>query len=243
MAFLQDLRNTFFQNLGNVKRGIAGFLGPEPKPEELSYEEQKKRAFERLTSEPSPTSIQRPTALQKNARNLTVSPPVQRTQFNLPPLTPKSPIYLGNRVSTESARPIVQKILQNYVPSGAPTPYQSPLLKELDTLSSVIGEYGLDPRLLPLLAISETGALRPDTRNRGYMANNPFAVVNPGSNPQTLFPYESVERAIRRYPEQYLFKRLPPNPTLQDFIGSQNPIDNPTGQLKLILQLARELGV
>jgi hypothetical protein len=175
---------------------------------------------------------------------------------SMAPLSLDSSVFSPG-VSTESARPIIERILSSYLPRTPDVPpgYRSPMLDQTDLLASLSGQYGLDPRLLSLLGISETQGLRPAAS--GTAMNNPFNVMEPGT--QNLHQYPSVEEAIKQYAagiagpssdpsgqglERYLnFGGLGPQSTLRDFIMTQNPSDNPDQQMNTILQIAQQLGL
>lgn len=160
--------------------------------------------------------------------------------------------------SKEESRRIAEQILKSYVPKTEDVPkgFTSPLLGQVDVLAEEATKYGLDPRLLPLLAISETQAMRPAAS--GTRANNPFNTMYPGT--QKLYPYPTIEEAIRQYAagiagprsdpsgrgyERYTqFQNLPQDVTIEDFISKyQNPVDDPTGQLNTLIAIARQLGL
>jgi len=191
-----------------------------------------------------------------NVPQPTATPSPTPTAQPSSPLSLQTPVFPQGGVATESARPQVERILSSYVPKTPDVPqgYKSPLLDYTDLLASLAGQYGLDPRLLPLLAISETQGMRPAAS--GTARNNPFNTMEPGT--QNLIQYPSIEEALRQYaagvagPEtdptgqgldRYLmFRALNPQSTLQDFVNIQNPIDNPDQQLSTIMQIASQYG-
>jgi hypothetical protein len=151
-------------------------------------------------------------------------------------------------VKYEDALPVVQKIIGNYIPKTPDVPqgWKSPLSQHTDLIARQSAQYGLDPRLLPLLAIAETQGLRPQAS--GTSRNNPFNTMQPGT--QDLFPYPDIETAIRQYasgigePRYSAFKeKMNPNTTFRDFIGIQNPSDNPEQEMQVLLDLASQLGI
>lgn len=159
-----------------------------------------------------------------------------------------APVKPTEGVTQDQALPIIQKIVSGYMPKTPDVPqgWQSPMNDYINLLADLSAQYGLDPRLLPLLAISETQNLRPQASGTTY--NNPFNVMEPGT--QQLHMYPDIETGIRQYasgvgePRYSAFKeRLKPNSTFEDFVKIQNPVDNPQQQLDLLLQLAEQLGV
>lgn len=184
----------------------------------------------------------------------TATPTPQPTATPMPTPTPTPTMggsilgakYRPGNVDEEQARPIIQKIITGYQPKTPDVPqgWRSPMVDHIDLLTKISAKYGLDPRLLALLAISETQLLRPQAS--GTAANNPFNVMEPGT--QTLHKYGSVPEAIEKYGSgvsgRYrMFNRLPPDATFKDFIMTQNPEDNPQMQLDNLVQLAKQLGV
>jgi len=178
-------------------------------------------------------------------------------KVNLPPITSQTPVF-NPQVSTESARPIIKQIIEGYQPKTPDiTPdWKSPLVDYIDLLASLSGQYGLDPRLLPGLAIGETQLMRPGAS--GTLANNPYNVMQPGT--QTLHQYPSIDEALRQYAagiagptsdpsgqglERYgQFSEVNPQTTLEQFIsGYHNPSDNPQQQIQLLLNVLGQLGL
>lgn len=151
-------------------------------------------------------------------------------------------------VTYENALPVVNKIITNYQPktSDVPPGWITPLKNHINLLAQVSAQYGLDPRLLPLLAIAETQNLRPLAS--GTSKNNPFNTMGPGT--QNLFPYPNIETAIKQYasgvgqPRYSSFKqKLKPESTFRDFINIQNPSDNPEQEQRVFSDVANQLGI
>lgn len=169
---------------------------------------------------------------------------------NLPTFNENTPLY--SNVSTESAKPVINDILSKYAQQSG---YTSPLSDHVNTLASVSGQYGIDPRILILASFAESGGLKPGARGVSY--NNPWSTMEPGT--QNLHQYPDLDTAIRYYAAgiggpldqpagggrgRYTnFRSLGPQSTLSDYIHTQNPSDNPKHELQVMLALAQQLGL
>lgn len=186
-----------------------------------------------------------------------VPSPPENKPIALAPLQRNTPIF-NPQTSTESAQPVVQQLVGQYVPKtpDVPTGWRSPINDYVGLLSSLTGQYGLDPRILPLLGIIETQLLRPGAS--GTPANNLFNTMEPGT--QTPHQYPDIGEGLRQYVaglagpttdptgqglERYKqFQGVGPNTTLEELISQyQNPVDDPSGEIDRIIELARQFGL
>lgn len=235
--------------ISTADRTLANFLRPMLGVESAQAQPKAQPKPSSLTA-PKPS---RPQATKAPVAQAAPSRQVQGSQA-LPPIHPNLSVF-ASKVATPEAQMIARDILTRYKPSGVAPDYQSPLLPVADLIGSESAAYGIDPRLLPLLAFAESGGLRAGVSS--VKKNNPWNVMRPGT--QDLHQYPDLEEATRQYAsgiggplsdpsgkglERYSnFQKMGNKSTLKDFIHTQNPTDNPERELDVILQLAKQLGV
>jgi hypothetical protein len=156
-------------------------------------------------------------------------------------------------VSTESAAPVIRRILESYKPKDAPQGWKSPLLGYVEKMATIAGKYKIDPRLLAYIPLAESGGLKPGSisllRNNAYNAmgeNGPHQYANVG---QSIENYGAgIAGPVAANPAQRVpgvnrwtgMAKLGPQNTLRQFVQMHNPEDNPDQQLQLLLQLAQQ---